>query len=140
MGSAIIAHCLHLRHLTRPMSSDAPPSSPNDIQRQLTYLQAIVSSMPQGISVFDEDLRLRVWNLGFLNVLNLPDEAVYEGVPFADLIRIPATRGEYGPGDIEMHVARMTALARKFDRTVYGVDAAPGSGFDTLGSAPALTV
>jgi len=115
MGSAMITHCLHLRHLTRPMSSDASPASPNDIQRQLTYLQAIVSSMPQGISVFDEDLRLRVWNQGFLNVLNLPDEAVYEGVPFADLIRIPATRGEYGPGDIEMHVERMTALARKFE-------------------------
>ena len=32
------------------------------------------------------------------------------------------------------------ALARKFDRTVYGVDAVPGSGFDTLGTAPALTV
>lgn len=32
------------------------------------------------------------------------------------------------------------ALARKFDRTVFGVDSVPGSGFDTLGSAPALTV
>ena len=32
------------------------------------------------------------------------------------------------------------ALARKFDRTVFGVDSVPGSGFDTLGSAPALSV
>ena len=32
------------------------------------------------------------------------------------------------------------ALARKFDRTVFGVDAVPGSNFDNLGSAPALTV
>ena len=32
------------------------------------------------------------------------------------------------------------ALARKFDRTVYGVDAVPGSGFDTLGSAPVAAV
>lgn len=32
------------------------------------------------------------------------------------------------------------ALAKKFDRTVVGIDAVPGSGFDTLGSAPALTV
>ena len=38
-------------------------------------------------------------------------------------------------------VARIpAALARKFDRTVYGVDAVPGTGFDTLGAAPALTV
>ena len=32
------------------------------------------------------------------------------------------------------------ALARKFDRTVFGVDAVPGSNFDTLGGAPALTI
>lgn len=71
--------------------------------------------MPQGISVFDEHLRLRVWNQGFLDVLNLPNEAVYEGVPFSDLIRIPATRGEYGQGEIEDHVERLTNLALKFE-------------------------
>ena len=71
--------------------------------------------MPQGISVFDEQLRLRVWNQGFLNVLELPNHAVYEGVPFADLIRIPASRGEYGPGSIEAHVQRITALAHQFE-------------------------
>ena len=32
------------------------------------------------------------------------------------------------------------ALAKKFDETVFGVSAAPGSNFDTLASAPALTV
>ena len=58
------------------MSTDAPPPSPSDIQRQLTYLQAVVSSMPQGISVFDEGLRLRVWNQGFIDVLGLPNSAV----------------------------------------------------------------
>lgn len=32
------------------------------------------------------------------------------------------------------------ALARKFDETVFGVSASPGSGFDTLATAPTLTV
>lgn len=32
------------------------------------------------------------------------------------------------------------AISRKFDRTVFGVDAVPGSGFDTFGGAPAMTV
>ena len=32
------------------------------------------------------------------------------------------------------------ALSRKLDRTVLGVDAAPGSGFDTLAAAPTMTV
>jgi diguanylate cyclase (GGDEF)-like protein/PAS domain S-box-containing protein len=74
-----------------------------------------MSSMPQGISVFDENLRLQIWNQGFLDVLNLPAEAVYEGVPFADLIRIPALRGEYGPGDVDQHIQRMTAQALQFE-------------------------
>ena len=73
-----------------------------------------MSNMPQGISVFDEHLCLRVWNARFLEVLNLPASAVFDGVHFSDLIRIPAARGEYGPGDIEGHVSRITALALKF--------------------------
>jgi len=32
------------------------------------------------------------------------------------------------------------ALAKRFDETVYGVTAVPGSGFDSLAAAPALTV
>ncbi|MEN9478669.1 MAG: hypothetical protein RLZZ298_64 [Pseudomonadota bacterium] len=79
------------------------------------YLIAVLESMPQGISVFDQDLRLRVWNKGFLEVLNLPAEALFDGVHFSDLIRIPAQRGEYGPGAPEEHVKRITELALKFE-------------------------
>jgi len=74
-----------------------------------------MGSLPQGVSVFDEALRLRVWNQGFLDVLNLPAAAVYDGVHFSDLIRIPAERGEYGPGDVDAHVQRITELALKFE-------------------------
>ncbi|HXE40956.1 MAG TPA: EAL domain-containing protein [Azonexus sp.] len=90
-------------------------ASNGETRRKHAYLQAVLSSMPQGISVFDEDLRLRVWNDGFLEVLNLPPEAVYDGVHFSDLIRIPALRGEYGPGDIEELVRQKTELAEKFE-------------------------
>ncbi len=86
-----------------------------EFRRRHAYLLAVLASMPQGISVFDENLRLRVWNDGMLDVLNLPAEAVFDGVHFSELIRIPALRGEYGPGDPEAHVARITALALKFE-------------------------
>lgn len=92
----------------------APPIA-SEPSRRHAYLEAVMASMPQGISVFDEDLRLRVWNRGFLEVLDLPPEAVYDGVPFADLIRITAGRGEYGPGDVEEQVARITEKALKFE-------------------------
>lgn len=86
-----------------------------EARRKHAYLQAVLCSMPQGICVFDEGLQLRVWNRGFLDVLNLPPEAVHEGAHFSDLIRIPAARGEYGPGSIEEHVQRLTAQALKFE-------------------------
>ncbi|HEX6735848.1 MAG TPA: PAS-domain containing protein, partial [Azonexus sp.] len=92
-------------------------TSPNaaEARRRHAYLQAVVASMPQGISVFDEHLQLREWNQGFLDVLQLPPDSVHEGVHFSELIRITASRGEYGPGDIETHVARITELALKFE-------------------------
>ncbi|MFZ2267763.1 MAG: EAL domain-containing protein [Azonexus sp.] len=92
----------------------AQPST-SESRRRHAYLEAVISSMPQGISVFDENLCLRVWNPGFLDVLDLPPAAVYDGVPFADLIRITAGRGEYGPGNIEDHVSRLTQKALKFE-------------------------
>ncbi|HJW25390.1 MAG TPA: EAL domain-containing protein [Rhodocyclaceae bacterium] len=86
----------------------------DSVARQHAYLKAVLDNLPQGISVFDEELKLRVWNQGFLDVLELPPEAVRVGVSFADLIRIPAQRGEYGPGDPEEHVRRLNRLAFKF--------------------------
>ncbi|HEY5763054.1 MAG TPA: EAL domain-containing protein [Rhodocyclaceae bacterium] len=85
-----------------------------DLARESALLRAVVEHMPQGISVFDEHLVLRHWNQGFIDVLELPADAVREGVHFDDLIRIPAARGEYGPGDPEQHVARIHALAMRF--------------------------
>ena len=99
------------------MNIPLPPPDDNaaESRRHHAYIKAVLSNMPQGISVFDEHLQLRVWNQGFLDVLDLPATAVYDGVAFADLIRIPAERGEYGPGDVEAHVQRITALASKFE-------------------------
>jgi HK97 family phage major capsid protein len=45
------------------------------------------------------------------------------------------------PGLYRQLVQRLpAALSRRFDETVYGVTAVPGSGFDTLGGAPTLTL
>jgi len=84
------------------------------LARESAYLKAVLQHLPQGISVFDENLRLRHWNDGMAEVLNFPPEVLAEGAYFDDLIRIPAQRGEYGPGDPEEHVARFHALAMEF--------------------------
>ncbi len=88
----------------------------DQVRKRSAYLEAIVSHLPMGISVFDQHLKLRFWNDRFTEVLNLPDELIQEGVDFAELIRIPALRGEYGPGDVEAMVMERRALALKFDR------------------------
>ena len=93
--------------------SDLPPCGEQSTLH-LTYLQAVVASLPQGISVFDENLKLRIWNQGFIDVLGLPAAMVVEGVSFSELIRVPAERGEYGSGDPEEYVRQITELALKF--------------------------
>ncbi|MDQ5905230.1 MAG: Diguanylate cyclase [Pseudomonadota bacterium] len=80
----------------------------------LSQLHAVISGLPIGVTVFDEDLRLLFWNDHIYDILGLPQGAVYTYVRFEDLIRYPAERGEYGPGDPAELVAQRAALARKF--------------------------
>ena len=84
-------------------------------KREAFDLQSILDHLPQGISVFDDELRLQRWNAGLLEVLDLPPSAVYAGVPFDNLLMFPARRGEYGPGDPAELVAERRALALKFE-------------------------
>lgn len=96
------------------MNLDTTTSPDGDSPLQLAYLRAVVAGLPQGISVFDENLRLRVWNRGFVELLDLPPEIVRVGTHFSDIIRPSAERGEYGPGDPEAHIRRITAQAEQF--------------------------
>ncbi len=85
-----------------------------ELQRQGAYLLAIVNHLPQGISVFDENLRLQYWNARLGDVLELPPELLYRGVDFDELIMVPARRGEYGPGDPAEQVRERRRLALEF--------------------------
>ncbi len=70
--------------------------------------------IPQAISIFDEELRLRVWNSAFTSMFNLPDEVAYKGAYLGDVFRYLAERGEYGPGDVEQQVAERLGQAEAF--------------------------
>lgn len=84
------------------------------LRHQSALLENILGNMPQGISVFDDQLKLVVWNEGMVEVLELPPEIMTKGVSFEDLIRVPARRGDYGPGDPEVHVQKRRDLALQF--------------------------
>ena len=84
------------------------------LREQALYLHSVVDHLPQGISVFDAQLRLKCWNSTLLEVLNLPPESAYPDASFDDLLMYPALRGEYGPGDPVEQVAQRRAMALKF--------------------------
>ena len=86
-----------------------------ELRRQTGYLTAILNHLPQGISVFDEHLRLQYWNSQLAEVLGLPEELLYRNVRFEDLIMVPAKRGEYGPGDPVVLVRERRELALRFE-------------------------
>lgn len=84
------------------------------LQERTTYLEAIVRHLPMGLSVFDQDLQLRLSNAEFTRILGLPADIVHEGIHFRDLIRVPAERGEYGPGAVNALIDERETLARQF--------------------------
>lgn len=81
----------------------------------INQLNALLDSLRIGVTVFDQDLRLMFWNDHIYDILGLPRGAVYKFVRFEDLIRYPASRGEYGPGDVEELILERAALARRFE-------------------------
>ena len=82
---------------------------------QSAYLEAVIDHLPQGISVFDHELRLKHWNARLSEICDLPLEALFTDARFEDLVRIPALRGEYGPGDPDEQVRERRELALRFE-------------------------
>lgn len=75
-------------------------------------IQAIVDHLPCGVAVFDCNLDVVVCSRLFRCYLDLPDDIFREGPPsFADLARLYAQRGMFGPGDIDQLVARAVQQA-----------------------------
>lgn len=83
------------------------------MHRDMLLLQGL-DHLDQGISIFDEDLKLVVCNRRYLNLLDFPEELGKPGTPAEAFYRINAERGEYGPGDVETLVAERIALAKQF--------------------------
>jgi diguanylate cyclase (GGDEF)-like protein/PAS domain S-box-containing protein len=86
-----------------------------EAQRYSTYLDTVLNSLPQGVTVVNEKLGVELWNKRFENLLNLPEGVLYPGVPFEEVIRKNAERGEYGDVDPVQKARDTVALAMKFE-------------------------
>ncbi|GAB2862083.1 hypothetical protein GCM10027277_33310 [Pseudoduganella ginsengisoli] len=119
------------------------------IRLNFPRLAAALEYMPVGVTIVDSDLTIRFWNPAFCQLQGFPDGVMRPGITMAEVFRYIAARGDYGPGDIEDHVADRVALCLKFEphnftrtsaegvvmnivgRPTYGIDGAV-SGFVTI--------
>lgn len=83
-----------------------------DDTTEADLLRVALDHIDQGISIFDDGLRLIGWNRRFLELLELPRAEVRHGTGFADLIRFMGQRGDYGHVDIEELIRVRVAAAR----------------------------
>jgi diguanylate cyclase (GGDEF)-like protein len=84
------------------------------LKERIRLLEAVTANFPGGISLFDHELRMVLCNEEQKRLLDYPDSLFAGGYPTLEqLFRFNAERGEYGPGDVEAHVARRMALVRE---------------------------
>jgi signal transduction histidine kinase len=83
--------------------------------RLLIFAEAAIERMPQGVSVFDENLKLQLWNQRLLDIQGFECKHVYRGANLVDMLTVLARRGEYGPGDVAELVKLRHKLALKFE-------------------------
>ncbi len=75
--------------------TDPDPSRPAD--RLLVMLNAALESMLQGFSIWDDDLRLILWNRRYLDTYGLGAERFYAGMPLIEVCEITIEAGNH-PG------------------------------------------
>jgi len=86
-----------------------------EAKRYATYLDTVLNTLPQGVTVIDEKLDLVLWNQRFMEVLGLPPDLLRAGVRLEDVIRYNAEHGEYGAVDPEAKVRQVVDLALRFE-------------------------
>jgi PAS domain S-box-containing protein len=71
------------------------------IREKEAQLSTAVNSMVGGIFMIDKNLNFQLTNEQFHDLYDFPKKLAKKGMPFINLLRTRASRGEYGPGDPE---------------------------------------
>jgi signal transduction histidine kinase/PAS domain-containing protein len=108
--------------LRKRMSSRAALKLLDDASAAIHYnreiLQTALDHVRQGIAVFDKDLHLVCWNRQFGEILDLAPHEVRVGVNLAELLRINAENGAFGPGEpdrlVNERLARYSSASEPF--------------------------
>ncbi|MBC2669983.1 PAS-domain containing protein [Novosphingobium piscinae] len=108
VASALAGGQMALGDVTRLLDEGAQSLR---FSRQL--LAATFENVDAGISVVDAEMNLVAWNSRYLDIFAYPPGLVEVGTPVAELIRHNARHGDFGPGEVEFHVAKRLEHMRR---------------------------
>ncbi|WP_158284744.1 sensor domain-containing phosphodiesterase [Oricola cellulosilytica] len=74
-------------------------------------LDVTLSNMTQGVSVFDSNARLTVWNRQYIDIFEKPDGEIEKGVSFHRVIESEKERGDF-EGDVDEMVSGLIQKMR----------------------------
>jgi len=81
-----------------------------ELAEKEAQLRAALVNMSDGIYAVDSDLRFVLYNQRAMDMSGLPLDEVGVGSSVEKVIRMLAERGDYGPGDVEMHVNKRLSM------------------------------
>jgi PAS domain S-box-containing protein len=81
-------------------------------------LRVALDNMPGGMSLYDADLNIVVANDKVHELFNFSPSLVEPGKSITAVFRYLAERGDYGPGDIDEHIARRIEAYKSRERRV----------------------
>lgn len=86
--------------------------SEKEAQERSRELRAVLENMGEGVSVFDSQAKITVWNQNYIDLFGKDLDEVSEGVSFRELLENEKSRGEFD-GDIDVHMLRLTDQLKK---------------------------
>jgi len=89
-----------------------------ELAEKTALLRATLEHMEQGMLVLDAELRIKMWNDHWIELVGVPPELVGVGLPLEPILRLAVARGEFGLGDIENVVRRRLQELRETDSDV----------------------
>ncbi|OYU48896.1 MAG: hybrid sensor histidine kinase/response regulator [Rhizobiales bacterium PAR1] len=120
IGAASSRLVLSLMLRRRNVSTEAALKLLDDasaaIQYSRTLLQHGLDHTRQGVTVFDQELRLMCWNRAFQDLFDLPGDLVRFGTGLDEIISYNARRGLYGKATTADIIAqRITSLVQEIE-------------------------
>jgi adenylate cyclase len=80
----------------------------SELQRRGAVLRVTFDNMEHGVLMFDRELKLAAWNRQVMELLELPQSFLESEPGYSDYLHFLAERGEYGSGDAEAEMRRLT--------------------------------